>query len=285
MKHLEETFKVSQRRACQTIDQPRSTQRYPARESAEEKRLTKRLVELSRENPRYGYRRVTALLREEGWHLNRKRVHRLWRREGLKIPVKQRKRRALGWKGGQRIRQRARHPNHVWTYDFLMDQTVDGRRLKILAIVDEFTRECLAIHVARSITAEAVVSELSRLMAVRGAAVYVRSDNGPEFIAKRVRDWLAARKTQTIYIEPGSPWENPYSESFNSRLRDELLNREVFTSLLEARVLLEAYRKEYNDRRPHSSLGYRTPAAFAASCAFSGSATLRRTRHMATNRS
>jgi transposase InsO family protein len=267
------------------VAQPRSTQRYSPRESAEEKRLEKRLLELSGEHPRYGYRRITALLREEGWHLNRKRVHRLWKREGLKIPVRQRKRRALGWKDGQRIRHRARHPNHVWTYDFLMDQTIDGRRLKILAIVDEFTRECLAILVARSITAEDVVSELSRLMATRGTAAYLRSDNGPEFIAKRVRDWLAALRTETLYIAPGSPWENPYSESFNSRLRDELLNREVFTSLLEARVLLEAYRKEYNERRPHSSLGYRTPAAFAASCAFSGFATLRRRRQMAKTRS
>ena len=276
MKRLEETFTVSERRACEAIDQPRSTQRYPGRESAEEKRLTERLLELSKQHPRYGYRRITALLREEGWHVNRKRVHRLWKEEGLKVPMRQRKRRAVGWKEGSRVRRQAEHPNHVWSYDFVMDQTTDGRRLKILPIVDEFTRECLTILVARSITAEDVVTELARLRAVRGVPAHLRSDNGPEFIAWAVKDWLTAARTKTIYIEPGSPWENPYSESFNSRFRDELLNREVFTSLLEARVLLEAYRKEYNYRRPHSSLGYRTPAAFAASSGFSGSATLRR---------
>ena len=276
MKHLEETFNVSERRACQAIDQPRSTQRYPARENGEEEKLVGRMVELSTQHPRYGYRRITALLREEGWRVNRKRVHRLWRQEGLKVPVKQRKRRALGWRGGSRWRLRAEHQDHVWSYDFVMDQTVDGRRLKILPIVDEFTRECLAILVARSVTAEDVVSVLKWLVATRGAPGHLRSDNGPEFIATAVKDWLATAGVETLYIEPGSPWENPYSESFNSRLRDEVLDREVFMSLLEARVLLEAYRKEYNNRRPHSSLGYRTPAAFAASCGFSDSAPPRR---------
>lgn len=285
MKRLEETFNVSERRACQAIDQPRSTQRYPAREDEEEKKLVERVLELSRRYPRYGYRRTTAILREEGWHVNRKRIHRLWKEEGLKVPVRQRKRRAMGWRAGSRRRRRAECLNDVWSYDFVMDQTIDGRRLKILPIVDEFTRECLAMLVARSITAEDVVAALSRLVAVRGTPSHLRSDNGPEFIANAVKDWLTAARVETLYIEPGSPWENPYSESFNSRFRDEILNREVFTSLMEARVLLEAYRKEYNHRRPHSSLGYRTPAAFAASCSFSGSATLRRRRKVTTTRS
>jgi len=277
VKHLEETFNVSERRACQAIDQPRSTHRYPARENGEEEKLVGRMVKLSTQHPRYGYRRITALLREEGWRVNRKRVHRLWRQEGLKVPVKQRKRRAVGWRGGSRWRLRAEHLDHLWSYDFVMDQTVDGRRLKVLPIVDEFTRECLAILVARSITAEDVVGVLRWLVATRGAPGHLRSDNGPEFIATAVKDWLATAGVETLYIEPGSPWENPYSESFNSRLRDEVLDREVFMSLLEARVLLEAYRKEYNTRRPHSSLGYRTPAVFAASCCgFSGSAPPRR---------
>ena len=285
MKHLEEAFNVSERRACQAIDQPRSTQRYPARENGEEEKLVGRMVELSTQHPRYGYRRVTALLREEGWRVNLKRVHRLWRQEGLKVPMKQRKRRAIGWRGGSRWRLRAEHRDHVWSYDFVMDQTVDGRRLKILPIVDEFTRECLAILVARSITAGEVVSVLTWLVATRGAPGHLRSDNGPEFIASAVKDWLATAGIETLYIEPGSPWENPYSESFNSRLRDEVLDREVFMSLLEARVLLMAYRKEYNTRRPHSSLGYRTPAAFAASCGFSDSASPRRRSQMVRTRS
>jgi transposase InsO family protein len=228
---------------------------------------------------------MTALLKAEGWRVNRKRVHRLWRQEGLKVPLRQRKRRRVGWQGGSGGRRRAEHKDEVWSYDFVMDQTIDGRRLKILPIVDEFTRECLAIVVARSMTAPEVVGTLSRLVADRGAPKYLRSDNGPEFIAEAVKEWLAAAGTATLYIEPGSPWENPYSESFNSRFRDEILNREVFTSLMEARVLLEDYRKEYNHRRPHSALGYRTPAAFAASSAFSGSATLRRRRQVARTRS
>ena len=285
MRHLEEIFSVSERRACQAIDQPRSTQRYPVRQSEEEAKLAERLAELSKKYPRYGYRRITALLKEDGWHVNRKRVHRLWWLEGLKVPQKQRKRRAVGWEGNSRWRLSAEHKNHVWSYDFVMDQTADGRRLKILPIVDEFTRECLAILVARTITADDVLRVLTWLVAVRGAPGYLRSDNGPEFIAGAVKGWLAAAGIATLYIEPGSPWENPYSESFNSRFRDEVLDREIFTSLVEARVLLEAYRKEYNDRRPHSSIGYRTPTAFAASSGFSGSATLRRRSPTVTTRS
>jgi transposase InsO family protein len=224
------------------------------------------MLELVRPHPRYGYRRITALLRREGWPVNRKRIHRLWRQEGLKVPRKQRKRRRLGHSANGILRRRPEHPNHVWCYDFLKDQTTDGRPLKLLPIEDEYTRECLALDVARSITAQDVIRTLGRLFAERGAPGFLRSDNGPEFIAQALRDWLPRSGVQTLYIAPGAPWENAYSESLNSRLRDELLNRELFTSVLEARVITEDYRQEYNQRRPHSALGYQTPAAFAGQC-------------------
>ena len=223
----------------------------------------KRLRELSRQHPRYGYRRITALLRQEGWRVNRKRVQRLWREQGLKVPQKQRKKRRLGSSVNGASRFRAEHPNQVWSYDFIEDQTADGRKLKILPIVDEFTRECLTIEVERHMTSADVIATLQFLFELRGAPEHLRSDNGPEFIAQAVKDWLLKSKVGTLYIEPGSPWENPYSESFNSRFRDELLNRELFETLAEAKVLLEDYRLDYNHRRPHSALEYRTPAAFA----------------------
>jgi putative transposase len=234
--------------------------------------LAKRMVELSRENPRYGYRRVWALLRREGWKVNKKRVHRLWREEGLKVLEKQRKRRRL-WEGGSEngcTRRKAEHKNHVWSYDFVMDRTENGRTLKMMPIVDEYSRECLSIEVERSITAKEVVNTLASLFAHRGEPAFIRSDNGPEFIAKAVKRWLEVSGVQTLYIEPGSPWENAYSETFNSRFGDELLKREMFTSLLEAKVLVEEYRNHYNQQRPHSALGYLTPAEFAASCEPSG---------------
>lgn len=265
---------VSERRACRALGQPRSTQRYVRAEPDGEKALVQRMRELSGEHPRYGYRRVTALLRREGWSVNRKRVHRLWRREGLKVPQVQRKRRRLGQSENSCTRRRSERPNHVWSYDFVLDQTADGRRLKVLPIVDEFTRECLTIEVERSLTAEDVVSTLEYLFELRGEPEHIRSDNGPEFIAEAVRGWLARTGAGTLYIAPGSPWENAYSETFNSRLRDELLDREVFESLKEAKVLLEDYRLDYNDRRPHSALGYRTPAEFAATCRRPASAAL-----------
>jgi putative transposase len=232
------------------------------------------MIELAREHPRYGYRRITALLRREGWSVNRKRVHRLWRQAGLKVPQVQRKRRRLGSSDNSCTRRRSERPNHVWSYDFVLDQTADGRRLKVLPIVDEYTRECLTIEVERSLTAEDVVSTLEYLFEVRGEPEHIRSDNGPEFIAEAVKGWLARRGAKTLYIAPGSPWENAYSETFNSRLRDELLDREVFESLKEAKVLLEDHRLDYNHRRPHSSLGYRTPAEFAAACQRPASAAL-----------
>jgi putative transposase len=259
-------FEVSERRACRALGVPRSSQRYVGTEREREEELLLRVRTLARENPRYGYRRIRALLVREGWSVNLKRVHRLWRREGLKVPQVQRKRRRLGGSENGCTRHRAERPNHVWSYDFVMDQTAEGKRLKMLPVVDEFTRECLTIEVERSLMAEDVVSTLEYLFEVRGVPEHIRSDNGPEFIAEAVKSWLARRGSKTLYIEPGSPWENAYSETFNSRLRDELLDREVFETLKEAKVILEDHRLDYNHRRPHSSLGYRTPAEFAAAC-------------------
>jgi len=224
------------------------------------------MLELVRPHPRYGYRRITALLRQEGWSANCKRIWRLWRQEGLKVPQKQRKKRRLGHSAHGRLRRRPEHPDHVWGYDFLKDQTTDGRPLKLLPIEDEYTRGGLALDVARSITADDVLRTLARLFAQRGAPRLIRSDNGPEFIAQAIRDWLPRSGVQTLYIAPGAPWENAYSESLNSRRRDELLNRELFTSVLEAKGMTEDYRQEYNQRRPHGALGYQTPATFAAQC-------------------
>jgi putative transposase len=263
-------LRVSERRACQVVGQPRSTQRYEPREPDDEKPLVGRMRELSAEHPRYGYRRVWALLRREkfavnGKPVNRKRVHRLWRREGLRVPTRQRKRTRLGHGNNSCARRKAEHPDHVWSYDFVMDRTSDGRRLKLLPVVDEFTRECLAIEVERHFTAADVVATLKYLFELRGAPRFVRSDNGPEFIADAVKAWLGHSGCGTLYIEPGSPWENAYVESFNGKLEDELLNREQFGTLKEAKVLVEDHRLDYNHRRPHSSLNYLTPAAFAAS--------------------
>ena len=255
---------LSERRACRALGVPRSTLRYPGVEPERDKELLLRIKELARKHPRYGYRRVTALLRRDGWAVNLKRVHRLWRAAGLKVPQAQRKRRRVGTSENSCTRHRAERPNHVWSYDFVMDQTSDGKRLKILPVVDEFTRECLTIEVERSMVAEDVVSTLEYLFEIKGEPEHIRSDNGPEFIAEAVRSWLARRGSKTLYIAPGSPWENAYSESFNSRFRDEFLNREVFASLKEAKVLIEDHRQESNDHRPHSSLNYQTPAAFAA---------------------
>lgn len=219
------------------------------------------------------------MLRAEGWTVNRKRVYRLWRKEGLKVPHKQRKKRRLGHSGNGIVRRRAEHPDHVWCYDFVHDQTADGRPLKLLAIEDECTRECLAIEVARGLTSRDVIRTLQRLFAQRGTPQGLRSDNGPEFIAQAIRSWLATSGIETLYIEPGAPWENGRAESFHGKLRDEFLNAELFTSVLEAKVLTEAYRVEFNERRPHSALVYETPSAFGrrmrAGCAPRAQAPLR----------
>ncbi len=265
MTHIQKTFNLSERRACQAVDQPRSTQRYSGKRAGIDEALASRMSELSRENPRYGYRRVWALLRREGWEVNKKRVLRLWREQGLKVPKKQHKSRRMGMGSGENsvTKRRAEYPGHVWSYDFAMDQTEDGRRLKVMPVVDEYTRECLSLEAERSIKALGVIDTLRRLFIERGEPDYIRSDNGPEFIAEAIKEWLAICEVKTLYIEPGAPWENAYSESFISRLRDELLERELFVNLKEAQVLLEDYRGHYNHCRPHGALGYLTPAEFA----------------------
>ena len=251
---------VSERRACQVLGQPRSTQRREGHVPDGEPALVRRMVALATEYGRYGYRRVTALLRAEGFGVNHKRVERLWRREGLKVPAKQPKRRRVWLNDGSCVRLRPAHANHVWSYDFVKCRTSDGRAVRLLTVIDEHTRECLAIDVARRITSGDVLDRLCELFVRRGVPVHIRSDNGPEFAAKAVRGWLGKLGVTTLFIEPGSPWENGYVESFNGKLRDELLNPEIFDTLLEAQVLTERWRRVYNGVRPHSALGYRPPA-------------------------
>lgn len=209
---------------------------------------------------RYGYRRITALLKDKGWKINRKRVYRIWIQLGLKVPKKQQKRARLWDRDGSCIRLRPEHANHVWSYDFVVDRTHDGRTFRMFNVVDEFTRECLAIKVARKLNSKDVLDVLSQLFIARGVPKHVRSDNGSEFIATRMQNWFRKLELRPLFITPGSPWENGYVESFNGKLRDELLNRELFCSLKEAQVIIESWRKHYNTKRPHSSLGYRPPA-------------------------
>jgi putative transposase len=229
---------VSERFACRVLGQHRSTQRKVPTHADDEAALTADIVALAIQYGRYGYRRITAMLRWAGWVVNHKRVERIWRREGLKVPQKQPKRARLWLNDGSCLRLRPQHPNHVWSYDFVEDRTHDKRKIRMLNVIDEFTRECLAIRVSRRLNATDVIDVLSDLFILRGVPGYVRSDNGPEFIAKAVRDWIAAVGARTAYIEPGSPWENGYCESFNSKLRDELLNGEIFYTLKEAQVLI-----------------------------------------------
>ncbi len=275
MEHLKQSFDVSERRACRVAGQPRATQRYRAAPpSSADRALVADIRELAARHPRYGYRRVRVLLGRLGWKLSLGKMLRIWRREGLRVPHKRRKRRRLGHSGNSCTRRAAERPNHVWTYDFVMDRTADGRRVKILAVVDEYTRECLCLHAARNITARDVVDELAKIVIERGVPGHIRSDNGPEFVAAEVRRWLGCIDAAPLFIEPGSPWQNAYIESFNGKLADELLDIEVFTTLAEARYLADRFRHEYNTTRPHSSLGDLTPAAFAAGWAASGLATL-----------
>ena len=241
------------------LKQPRTTQRYEPKPAADEHALRERIIELARDYGRYGYRRVTALLRMEGWLVNPKRVQRIWRQEGLKVPKKQPKRARLWLNDGSCIRLRAERKDHVWAYDFLYHRTHEGRPFRLLAIVDEYTRECLAIEVERKLDSEKVLEQLGELFVQRGIPEHIRSDNGPEFTAEVVRDWMSRLGVGTLFIEPGSPWENGYVESFNGKLRDELLNGEIFYTLKEAKVLIEMWRQRYNRLRPHSSLGYRPP--------------------------
>ena len=252
--------RVSERRACQVLGQARSTQRRERHIPDDEARLVAEMVELATHYGRYGYRRITAMLRWEGWKVNHKRVERLWRQEGLKVPSRQPKRRRLWLHDGSCVRLRAAHKDHVWSYDFVHERTHDGRAFRLLTLLDEYTRECLAIEVQRQMNHQDVLDRLAELFVDRGVPEYIRSDNGSEFTAQAVRDWLKAVGVRTLYIEPGSPWENGYVESFNGKLRDELLNVEVFDTLWEAKVLAERWRREYNQRRPHSASAYRPPA-------------------------
>ena len=274
--HVRRELAVSERRACTTIRQPRSTQRYRGRQRRKDAALVAELRRIAAAHPRAGYRMATALLRRAGLEINAKRVQRLWRQEGLKVPRRQRKRRRLGSSEGGTQRRRAERVNHVWSYDFVFDQTEDGRRLKWLPICDEFSRELVALEVERRLDSKDVIRILDAAVLERGSAPeFIRSDNGPEFIALAVQEWIARRGFQTLYIEPGSPWQNAYSESFNSRFRDEFLNRESFASVLEAKVLGKEHRQRHNQERPHSSLSYQTPEEFAQRSLAAASATLR----------
>ena len=251
---------MSERQACRIVEQPRGTQRYTAVVRADEDALTRAIVALASQYGRYGYRRITSLLVEAGWQVGCDRVQRIWHREGLKVPKKHRPRGRLWLNDGSCIRLRPKHCNHVWSYDFVEAQTHDGRRIRLMTLIDEYTRECLAIRVARRINSLGVIETMADVMLTRGVPEHIRSDNGAEMTAKVVRNWLAGLGTAPLYIEPGSPWENGYCESFNGKLRDECLNQEIFYSLKEARVVIEQWRNQYNTIRPHSSLGYRPPA-------------------------
>ncbi len=257
---MRQTLSVSERRACAALGQHRSTQRKPPRGRHDEERLTADIIALARLYGRYGYRKITALLRAAGWRVNDKRVERIWKREGLKVPPKQPKRGRLWLTDGSCIRLRPEYPNHVWSYDFVEHRTHEGRKFRLLNVIDEFSHECLAIRVGRKLRTADVIDVLSDLFILRGVPGHIRSDNGPEFVAKRVRAWITAVGAKTAYIEPGSPWENGYVESFNARLRDELLDGEIFYSLREAEILVESWRRHDNMVRPHASLGYRPPA-------------------------
>jgi transposase InsO family protein len=251
---------MSERRACQLVNQPRGTQRYQRTRRDDEDSLTRAVIELASQYGRYGYRRITALLQRVGWRVGKDRIERIWRREGLKVPQKQKARGRLWLNDGSCVRLRPERANHVWSYDFVSTFTHDGRTVRMLNLIDEYTRECLAIRPRRRLNSRNVIEVLADTMIQRGIPEHIRSDNGPEFVAKDLRKWLQNTGAKTLYIEPGSPWENGYCESFNSKLRDEFLNGEIFYSLKEVQVLAERWRIHYNTVRPHSSLGYKPPA-------------------------
>jgi len=257
---VRQILNVSERRACLVLGQHRSTQRKVPRGRADEERLRQDIITLSETYGRYGYRMVTGLLNNAGWHVNHKRVERIWRSEGLKVPRKHKKRGRLWLNDGSCVRLRPKRPNHVWSYDFVHERTHDGRAFRTLNIIDEFSKEALMIRVNRKLNSTDVVDALTDLFILRGPPAYIRSDNGPEFVAEKVRKWITTVGAKTAFIEPGSPWENGYCESFNSRFRDELLNGEIFYTLKEAQIIIEKWRIHYNTVRPHSSLGYKPPA-------------------------
>ena len=259
--------KISERRACRVLGQSRTTQRYQSQRPAADRKLLQAMRRIADRRPRFGSPRTHRLLQALGWRVNHKRVERIWQEENMQVPHKQHKRRRLPSGGSENscVRKRTEHKDHVWSYDFVADRLENGRQIRMLVVIDEFTRECLAIEVSRSFTAKQVIEVLRYLFAVRGTPKFVRSDNGPEFVAKELRKWLDQADVKTLFITPGSPWENGYVESFNGKLRDELLNQELFLSLEEARWVVDRWRLDYNHHRPHSALDYQTPAAFAAS--------------------
>jgi len=252
----------SKAQACRALGMTRSGVYRLSRESLESRRLHKEIVDLSKKHPRYGYRRIGAVMRRGGWKINDKRVQRVRNEESLQVSKRQKKMKRLGISTAER--QRADHPNHVWSWDFVTDQTDNGSNIRLLTLIDEHTRQWLAVHVAWNIRAVDVITVVEAAMERYGIPEHIRSDNGPEFIAYAIQDWLRDKGVKTLYITPGSPWENGHIESFHDKLRDEFLNREVFGSLLEAKVLAEQHRIEYNEERPHSSLGYKTPNEAAA---------------------
>jgi transposase InsO family protein len=258
--HVCDVAQISERRACSTLNIHRSTYRYQARKRPDEERLRVAITDLVYEYGAYGYRLVTGTLRNQGWKVNHKRVERIWREEGLKIPAKQKKRKHLWFTDGSCVRLRPEYRNHVWSYDFVMDRTSNGKAFRMLTLIDEYTRECLAIMVDRTLTRHDVLECLEDAFVRQGVPKHIRSGNGPEFRAKQVCEWLTEIGVKTQFIEPGSPWENGYNESFNGTLRRELLDREVVDTMYETKVLVERWRKEYNTVRPHSALNYRPPA-------------------------
>ena len=251
---------MSERRACSVIGQYRSTQRKPLKDDGDERRLTADIIELARQYGRFGYRRIHSMILQSGWDISLSVIERIWRREGLKVPKKQPKRRRLWLNDGSCIRLRPERPGHVWSYDFVEDITRNGIKYRMLNVIDEFSRECLAMVPQRRFRSDDVLAVLADLFIEHGPPAHIRSDNGPEFAAKAVRQWLGKVGVRTLFIEPGSPWENGYIESFNARLRDELLNGEIFYTLEEVRVITGWWREHYNKVRPHSALGYRPPA-------------------------
>jgi putative transposase len=253
------SLNISERRACRVINQSRSTKRYRPKFTNDKIKIRSQVIDLAKEYGRYGYKRITILMRQEGFMVNKKQVYRIWREEGLKVPHKQPKKSRLWLNDGSCLRLRAKYKNHVWTYDFVSDQTHDGRKIKILNIIDEYSRECLISFVARRIRSIDIIFILADLFLQHGVPKHIRSDNGPEFIAKQLVKWFKTLNLQPLFIEPGSPWENGYIESFNARMRDELLNGEIFYTFLEAKTVIEMWVKHYNTKRPHSSLNYRPP--------------------------
>lgn len=251
---------VSERRACVVLGLNRNTVRYKLVKKNDEEHLREDIIRLASKYGRYGYRRITALLKTEGWRVNHKRVERIWREEGLKVPKKQSKRGRLYFNDGSCIRLRPLHKNHVWSYDFVQERLHNGKKIRMLTVIDEYTRKCLDIKVEYNLKTNEVLDVLSELLLKEGVPEYIRSDNGSEFTAKKIQDWLKKLDIKTAYITPGSPWENGYNERFNGILRDELLNGEIFYTLKEAKVIVESWRNHYNQVRPHSSLGYRPPA-------------------------